>query len=169
MSPAVLLLPALFFCTEFAFDNGRQYTISLVSSIVHAWKESFREVSSCNQKSVRELQKSRLLTYLYNAILGYIGFLYSTHVPSSFPFHKMQLLKWFKNIIFIFLWHIAQTWQLQWKMSVYVILLVWWLYDYIFTVCFCRERLSSHVINRLHAKTAAVPDKPVSRRHVCTL
>ena len=34
VSGAALLLPALSFCIEFAFDNGRQYGISLVSYIV---------------------------------------------------------------------------------------------------------------------------------------
>ena len=39
VSAAALQLPALSFCIEFAFDNGRQYTISLVSSIADEWSE----------------------------------------------------------------------------------------------------------------------------------
>ena len=38
VSATVLLLPALSFYFEFAFDNGRQYKISLVSSIVEKYR-----------------------------------------------------------------------------------------------------------------------------------
>ena len=44
-SPAAALLPALSLNIEFAFDDDRQYTISLVSSIIDEWTQKWRPES----------------------------------------------------------------------------------------------------------------------------
>ena len=104
VSAAALLLPALSFCIEFSFNNGRQHTISLVSSIIDEWSEKWRPESwpavtrnqsrdlyyPCSERG-RESKRGSvtendcpspniLFTYLHNVIMAYIGLLHSTHV-----------------------------------------------------------------------------------------